>query len=226
MAQTETRTPTVLHDLIRRSGRWSLPDWAFLPLAALVATGLIVLALNVRPGTVEPVITESSFVMEGEALGQLIPGPGTRFELTFGPAGEPIARLSSTASFESAGLLSAGVGAALPAEWEANAIGRVVRFEVEAQAGPDSTIDAIRLGYFTVGHGDSERTLRAVTDSWSTLGICYQVAASAQPNGVEWLGIWPGDAGDGAPVLLRSIRLTLEPEGESLAQCEARLAGG
>ena len=226
MAQTETRSPTVLLDLIHRSGRWSLPDWAFLPLAALVTTGLIALALNIRPGTVEPVITGDTFVMEGEALGELIPGPGTRFDLTFGPAGEPIARLSATASFASSGLLSAGVGAALPAEWEANAIGRIVRFEVEAQAAPDSSIDAIRLGYFTVGHGDSERTLRALGDSWSTLGICYQVAATAQPNGAEWLGIWPGDAGDGEPVLVRSIRLTLEPEGETLAQCEARLSDG
>ncbi len=226
MAQTETPSPTVLLDLIRRSGRWSLPDWAFLPLAVLVTTGLIALALNIRPGTVEPVITDGTFVMEGEALGELIPGPGTRFELTFGPTGEPIARLSATAAFASSGLLSAGVGAALPAEWEANAIGRIVRFEVEAQAASDSSIDAIRLGYFTVGHGDSERTLRALGDSWSTLGICYQVAATAQPNGAEWLGIWPGDAGDGEPVLVRSIRLTLEPEGETLAQCEARLADG
>ena len=226
MAQTETQSPSFFRDLVRRSGRWSLPDWVFLPLSVFATAGLIILALNIRPGTVEPLITGDQFVMEGEALGQLIPGPGTRFELTFGPAGEPIARLSATASFESAGLLSAGVGAALPAEWEANAIGRIVRFEVEAQAPADSRIEAIRLGYFTVGHGDSERTLRPVTDSWSTLGICYQVSASAQPNGVEWLGIWPGDAGDGQPVLLRSIRLTLEPEGESLAQCEARLASG
>ena len=224
MAQTDIEPPSFFRDFVRRAGRWSPPDWVFLPLSALVAAGLIVLALNVRPGTVEPEITASSFVMEGEALGQLIPGPGTRFELTFSPVGEPLARLSATASFEAAGLLSAGVGAALPAEWEANAIGRVVRFEVEAQAAPDSRVEQIRLGYFTVGHGDSERTLRPVTESWSTTWICYQVSAAAQPNGAEWLGIWPGDAGNGQAVLVRSVRLTLEPEGETVAQCEARLA--
>lgn len=224
MAQTETPTPNPFSDLLRRSGRWSPPDWVFLPVAALGAAGLIILALNIRPGTVEPVITGESFVMEGEALAQLIPGPGTRFELSFGPAGEPIARLSATASYEAAGLLSAGVGAALPAEWEVNAIGRIVRFEVEAQAAPDSRLEQIRLGYFTVGHGDSERTLRPVGSAWSTVGICYQVSPSAQPNGAEWLGIWPGDAGDGQAVLVRSIRLNLEPEGETLAQCEARLS--
>jgi len=223
MAQIDTSSPNWLAALVRRSGRWSPPDWVFLPASALVTAGLIVLAFNLRPGTVEPEISDSQFIMEAEALAQLIPGPGTRFELTYGPAGEPLARLSATASFEAAGLLSAGVGAALPAEWETNAIGRIVRFEVEAQSAQDSDVDQIRLGYFTVGHGDSERTLRPVSRGWSTTGICYQVSPSAQPNGAEWLGIWPGDAGDGQGVLVRSIRLTLEPEGETLAQCEARL---
>ena len=224
MAQTVSSIANLFADFVRRSGRWSPPDWVFLPAAGLVTIGLVVLALNIRPGTVEPEVTASTFVMEGEALGQLIPGPGTRFELTFTPAGEVMARLSTTASFEAAGLMSAGVGAALPADWEANAIGRIVRFEVEAQAAQDSRIEQIRLGYFTVGHGDSERTLRPVARSWSTLGICYPVSPDAQPNGTEWLGIWPGDAGDGEAVLVRSIRLTLEPEGETLEQCQARLA--
>lgn len=224
MAQTDSPSTNPLLDLVRRSGRWSPPDWVFLPAAALVTAGLVALALNLRPGTVEPEVTATSFVMEGEALGQLIPGPGTRLELTFSPTGDVMARMSSTASFESAGLMSAGVGAALPAEWEANAIGRIVRFEVDAQAAQDSRIEQIRLGYFTVGHGDSERTLRPVASSWSTVGICYPVSPDAQPNGTEWLGIWPGDLGDGQAVLVRSIRLTLEPEGETLEQCQARLA--
>lgn len=190
----------------------------------LVMAGLIVLGLSTRPGAVDAVISDTEFVMQGEALAQLIPGPGTRFELTIGPAGEPLARLSATASFDAAGLLSAGVGAALPTEWEENAIGRIVRLEVEAQAASDSRIDQIRVGYFTVGYGDSERTLKPVGQSWSTVGICYQVAPTAQANGVEWLGIWPGDAGNGEAVLVRSIRLTLEPPGDAMAQCEARLS--
>lgn len=224
MAQTEFHLSQAFRDLVRRSGRWSPPDWVFLPASALVLAGLVALALNIRPGAVDAVVSDTQFIMEGEALGQLIPGPGTRFELTIGPAGEPLARLSATASFDAAGMLSAGVGAALPTEWEENAIGRIVRLEVEAQAAPDTRIDQIRLGYFTVGYGDSERTLTPVSPSWSTVGICYQVAPTAQANGVEWLGIWPGDAGDGEAVLVRSIRLTLEPQGDTMAQCEARLS--
>ncbi|WP_107712823.1 hypothetical protein [Oceanicaulis sp.] len=224
MAQTEFHLPHALRDLVRRSGRWSPPDWIFLPASMLVMAGLIVLGLSTRPGAVDAVISDTEFVMQGEALAQLIPGPGTRFELTIGPAGEPLARLSATASFDAAGLLSAGVGAALPTEWEENAIGRIVRLEVEAQAASDSRIDQIRVGYFTVGYGDSERTLKPVGQSWSTVGICYQVAPTAQANGVEWLGIWPGDAGNGEAVLVRSIRLTLEPPGDAMAQCEARLS--
>ncbi|WP_430430338.1 hypothetical protein [Oceanicaulis sp.] len=224
MAQTEFHLPQALRDLVRRSGRWSPPDWIFLPASALAMAGLIVLGLGTRPGAVDAVISDTEFVMQGEALAQLIPGPGTRFELTIGPSGEPLARLSATASFEAAGLLSAGVGAALPSEWEENAIGRIVRLEVEAQAPPDSRIDQIRVGYFTVGYGDSERTLKPVDEFWSTVGICYQVAPTAQANGVEWLGIWPGDAGNGEAVLVRSIRLTLEPPEDAMAQCEARLS--
>ena len=226
MAQTEFHLQQLLRDLVRRSGRWSPPDWVFLPVSALGVAALIALALNMRPGAVDAVVNDTQFIMEGEALAQLIPGPGTRFELTIGPSGEPLARLSATASFQAAGLLSAGVGAALPTEWEENAIGRIVRLEVEAQTAPDSRIEQIRMGYFTVGYGDSERTLKPVSQSWSTVGICYEVAPTAQANGVEWLGIWPGDAGDGDAVLVRSIRLTLEPQGDDMAQCEARLAAG
>jgi hypothetical protein len=174
----------------------------FLPASTLVMAGLIVLGLGTRPGAVDAVISDTEFVMQGEALAQLIPGPGTRFELTIGPSGEPLARLSATASFEAAGLLSAGVGAALPSEWEENAIGRIVRLEVEAQAAPESRIDQIRVGYFTVGYGDSERTLKPVSQFWSTVGICYQVAPTAQ---AEWCGMaghlagrfrqWRGRAG-------------------------------
>lgn len=208
---------------IRPLGRYSLPDWAFLPLAGLAGAGLIALAMGYRPGFQAPTYTETSFVMREAALGELIPGPGTRFELITEGVEAPIAQISAVASFDSAGLQSAGVGAALITDWETRVAGRMLRIEVEAKRGEGAEIDQIRVGYFTTGYGDSERTLVSLTEDWQTVGICFQVPDTAQPTGQESVGIWPGDDGNGEPVLVRQIEITIEPDQTSLETCQSHI---
>lgn len=207
----------------RPLGRYSLPDWAFLPLSALAGAGLIALAMSYRPEYQAPTYTQSQFIMREAALGELIPGPGTRVELVTVGQGDTVARLSAMASFESVGLLSAGVGAALSEVWEERVVGRMLRIEVEAMPAPASSVQQIRLGYFTTGFGDSARQLVTLQDDWDTVGICFQVSADARPNANESVGIWPGDAGTGEAVLVREIQITIEPEQTSQAQCESQI---
>lgn len=209
--------------IVRPWGRYSLPDWAFLPLAGLVGAGLIALAMSYRPDYQAPIYTDTSFVMRGTALGELIAGPGTRIELITEDTENPVARLSAVASFDAAGLQSAGVGAALIEDWEARVAGRMLRIEVEARRPEDSEIDQIRVGYFTTGYGDSERTLVALGEDWNTVGICFLVPEAAQPNGQESVGVWPGDQGNGEPVFVREIRITIEPEPTSLETCQSQI---
>ena len=109
-------------------GRFSPPDWAFMPGAALVFAGLVALAMIYEPAGEDPVVTETEYVMAGPALAQLVPGPGTGFQLVT-TGGTPLARLTATASLEAAGAMSAGVAAVIPVEFEARVPGRVLRVE-------------------------------------------------------------------------------------------------
>ena len=61
-------------------GRFSPPDWLFMPGAALLAAGLVALAMALEPSGEDPVVTETEFIMAGPALAQLVPGPGTGFQ--------------------------------------------------------------------------------------------------------------------------------------------------
>lgn len=215
---------------LRLARRWALtlispPDWAFLPFATAATAGLVVLALNHRPSVPEPVFDGDRFTVTGAALGQLIPGPGTHVELVSGGAA-PLARIWATASFEAAGLMSAGVGAALPELWEARVAGRVVRVEYDIQAPPGSNVSQVRVSYHTVRHGDSDRVLVDVGPSWQTVGVCYAVSPSAVPDGLDLAGLWPGDQGGGDPVLVRELRLFIEPEGTSVETCLNRIGDG
>jgi hypothetical protein len=215
---------------LRLARRWALtlispPDWVFVPVAAAATAGLVALALNLRPDVPEPVMDGDRFIMTGEALAQMIPGPGTHMELVAGPT-EPLARLRATASFEAAGRLSAGVGVALPEAWEARVPGRTVRVEYDIQAPPGSTVTQARVAYYTVGHGDSPRALVEIGPTWQTVGTCYAVRASAVPNGQDIAGIWPDERGGGDPVLVRALRLFVEPEGTTVEACLDRIGGG
>jgi hypothetical protein len=210
-----------LKSILAPLGRYSLPDLVFVPLVVLVCGGLIFAGLSWRPLGPEPTITETRFTMTGRALAQMIPGPGTTIQLlpTYGE--QPVVRLGATASFEAAGNMSAGVGAVIPFEFEARVATRMVRIEAEIQSSPEGGVDAAKLGYFTIGHGDSGWRDIAVTDEWETVGFCFQTRPTAVANNDEAVGIWPDIGGTGRSLLLREIRVTIMPEGESLQSCEA-----
>lgn len=209
--------------LLDRLGRLSAPDFVFLPAYTIVIIALVWFALSWRPMGAEPVVDERGFTMAGQALSQLIPGPGTasQFIVDFGE--QPVARLSAEASIEAAGTLSAGVGAVLSAEFEERVIGRMLRIEVEMRAGPDFPSEGARLGYFTIGHGDSGWRPIEVTDAWSVQGFCFQVSADAVANNNEAVGIWPDVTGAGGSVIVREIRAIIEPEGQTREACEAQI---
>lgn len=209
--------------IVRPWGRYSLPDWAFLPLAGLVGAGLIALAMSYRPDFQAPTYTETGFVMREAALGELIPGPGTRIELVTQGTDGPVARLSAIASFESAGMQSAGVGAALSEDWERRVSGQMLRVEAIVKPDTGSTVEQVRIGYFTTGYGDSGRTLVSLDNDWTTVGICFPVSDLAEANGQESVGIWPGDQGNGEAVLVQEIRITIEPALTSLETCQSRI---
>jgi len=203
--------------------RFSLPDLVFIPVVGVVIVALIYAAMSWRPLGPEPVITQTEFTMSGRALAQMIPGPGTTIQLITSYGDRPVVRLGATASFEAAGAMSAGVGAAISPEFEARAATRMVRVEAELRTAPDLGTEAAKIGYFTIGYGDSGWRDIVVTDRWETVGFCFQTGATAEANNNEAVGIWPDADGAGRALLLREIRVIIEPETETLESCEAKI---
>jgi hypothetical protein len=195
-----------------------------MPGAALLAAGLIALAMALEPTGEDPVVTETEFIMAGPALAQLLPGPGTGFQLLTA-SGTPMARLTATASLEAAGRLSAGVAGVIPPEFEARVLGRLLKVEVSLRAAPDSSITEARLAYFTVGDGDSGWRAVPVGSEFRAVGFCYQVNPDAPLNEVEFIGVWPDIEGGSRALLVRELRVTIQPDGVTAGQCQASFTG-
>ena len=187
----------------------SLSDRFFLPLAVLAFAGLIALALQYRPVGQDPVVTETSFVMEGSALAQLIPGPGT--EVVFDPAaaGGPVARASATSTIEAAGTLSAGVGAVIPPEFEARLPGRSIIVEVTLN-NADAELTETGMGYFTVGSGDTGWRMREIRAQGGVLTLRHDIPADAPLGNNDWVGLWPDPDGAGRSIAVRRIEVRLD----------------
>lgn len=208
-----------------RIARASPPDWLFFSGVLAIAAGLVWLALSYRPGGTEAEVNESGFFLRGVALSQFIPGPSTRYSLQPGPSG-PVAHMTALASLEAAGHLSAGIGAVIPPEMEERVPGRMLRIEAEVSAVPDSELEEIALGYFTIGYGDSGWQRVAIGPIFDTVGFCFQVPQNAEANDDEAVGIWPDPEGRGRHAIVRAVRVIIEPEGTSQAACQARIGLG
>jgi hypothetical protein len=191
--------------------RFSLPDSLFWPLAAAVAWALVWGAMQYRPTGQDAVVTADAFIMEGAALDQLIPGPGTRTLFDPAASGGPVARLTATASREAAGHLSAGVGAVVPPEFEAAVVGRDIEVRVEMRA-PDPDLTHAHIGYFVVGDADTGWRRVEVDTVFRTLTLRHHIPAGTPLGGLDWVGIWPDEDGSGRPLLVRRIEVRILPE--------------
>ncbi len=216
----------MLQTVTRRFGRLSPPDWIFMPLYALGVAGLIYLALSWRPAGAEAVVTETSYTLAGRALAQMVPGAGTTLQLLTSSEDDIVVRLSAEASFEVGRQNSPGIVAVLPAEFERRAIGQRVRVEFDVRRAPDNGSEEARISYFTVGHGASGWQPADIGEDWSTIGLCYQLRDTAVANDNELVGIWPDLRGGGRSLLLREVRVVIEPEGTGQGECQARIGAG
>ena len=190
----------------------SLSDRFFIPLAVLAAVAIVMAAMQYRPIGQDPIVTDTGFVMEGSALAQLIPGPGT--EVVFDPAapGGPVARAAATSSIEAAGALSAGVGAVIPPSLEARLPGRTIEVEI-ALTNADSELTEMAIGYFTVGSGDTGWRMRSINASGGVLTLRHEIPADAPLGNNDWVGLWPDPDGAGRAISVRRIELrTVEPD--------------
>ncbi|MCW5724836.1 MAG: hypothetical protein KIS81_07745 [Maricaulaceae bacterium] len=187
--------------------RLSLPDWAFYPVAALVLAGMIAFAMSGRAELQGVLVSETRLLAEGEALANLIPGPGTSVVYDFAE-GASLAR--SVATLEAAGHLSAGVGLLAPAVFERAVIGRRIRVSVEMRAA-DSSLTEARLGYFTTEGHDSGWRAFEISEDYAIYAFEHDISPLTQANNEEWVGVWPDAQGLGRGVYVRRLQVDILP---------------
>lgn len=192
--------------------RLHLPDWAFFPLAVALAAALIALAFQMRPGGDTALVSETGFSVQGEALADLVPGPGTSFRFDPNAPDGPAARLRSGASFELAGNLSAGVAAFAPAEFERRISGRRIQVEIEARTTGPNPPDTVKIAYFIVGWGGSGWQDVPIQPEYSTLVIEWEGAELPAGPYSEAIGIWPDIDGQNREILVRRMRVNILPD--------------
>lgn len=195
--------------------RLSPPDWAFTALAALAGAGLVALALGARPGGISPTTTETSFAVEGPALSELIAGPGTSARFVPDASGGPVARLSADSTFEAAGSMSAGVAAIPPPEFEDRVAGRRIRVTMEVRTAGSSGPESVRVGYFTIGYGDSGWREIEIGPEFQSISFEWDAPPEAQANQDEAVGIWPDPDGLSREIVLRRMRVDILPEDDA-----------
>lgn len=176
-------------------------DPVFYLVAAIGIAAMILIALSGVAETNGFSFDGRHLVIEDEALAGLVPGPGTISE--FAPT-ERSARITSNASFERAGTLSAGVGLLLPRAFEEDVIGRSVEVTIEMRALRDGH-DQAYMSYFTTDAVDSPRHVAQLDTDWQTYSFVFDVPSHVVANDQEWIGIWPDLDGLERPVLVRRI---------------------
>jgi len=197
-----------------RARPFSLPDWAFYPAALLVGGLLVAVAFSLRPRDAVPEVTETAVVLEGRALNEVIPGPGTRVDFIPRSDSGAVIRASADETVETGGRVFPGVGVALPADFEARAVGRRVRVEMEVRR-VDADLERVRIGYFTATAGASGWLPQPVTDRYTTIAFEYDVPEDASADGRERVGLWPDPEGEGRAVFVRRIEARLVSQAQA-----------
>ncbi len=187
-----------------------MKDRFFYPLFVLVIAGIVVLALwpgiNNPEGRPRDIITDG-YLLSGSKLTNLTAAPGTFVRYIDAQDGSPLlAVLSSNTPRELAGR-SAGVFGTLGPNYEAGFGGRKLEITITARAGRTDALEEFSAGYFTVGVGDSLWHNFVLTKDFADYTFVFKPKPPQGRPGNDFVGIWPGDAGNGHSMELKSIHV-------------------
>lgn len=188
----------------------SLPDWAFYPIAAALAAGMVAGALSFGETTQRSPeeIRAQGLVYEGETLAGVVTGNGLTADLL--TQGQDIFLQIDAERGPLDGIQSAGAFFALtPGELDALE-GSRIRITVEARQAETQPAEGVRVAFFIPGIGQ---------DSWQRYALDGDFRAiefDVSPATCNWdygyIGIWPDWDYEHNTIEVRSVRLTaLEP---------------
>jgi hypothetical protein len=186
---------------------YSLPDWAFYPIAALLMGGMIALALSFGENEVrtDETIRAEGVVFEGGDLQGLVVGSG--LEVAFlNDTNDAFARIQAVRGpFD--GIHSAGAFFALPPGELAALEGHSVRLRYTLRSADENGAAQSRITFFSAGIGQESWQVQTLTGDFAE----YEIEVSP-PNcawGNAYLGLWPDWEAEANTVDLLRVELQI-----------------
>jgi hypothetical protein len=168
---------------------YSLPDWAFYPLAALVLAAMIVVALSFGEDSTRSTdaILADGVIYEGDALQGLVTGNGLEVS-TLVDDTHTFARIEATRG-PLDGIQSAGAFFALSPNETQALQGHAVRIVYTLRSAPENGAANTRLSFFVAGIGQDSWQVQPLTSEFSEHTI--DIAPPSCDWGNGYIGIWP-----------------------------------
>ncbi len=186
-----------------------MKDKVFYPIFILVIMGIIALALLPSKGyaVLSPQqIIKTGYVLQGSDLHKLTAAPATIVQIVDRQGEEGIIAILSSNIPRKMATPSAGVFGTLGSNYEQAFGGRKIEITITARRARKDPLDKFKAGYFTSGAGDSGWREFVLEDEYKDFSFSFSPKPPSTP-GNDYIGIWPGDAGDGARMELKSIRI-------------------
>ncbi len=185
---------------------YSLPDWAFYPLAALAAAGMVGGALSYGDNSLrsrEEILTDG-IVFQGDSLNAITLGNGLSAQI-LGDGDEIFARISAVRGpFE--GIQSAGAFFTLsPAELDAIE-GRRVRVRFTVRSASEHGAAGVRLNLFIPGVGQDAGRHQELGSEFESFTLEINPPTCSWDFG--YIGLWPDWNAERNTIDLERVELT------------------
>ncbi len=188
----------------------SLPDWAFYPLASLIAGGMIAGALSFGDVThrAPEEIRAEGLAYEGDSLNAITTGNGLTAELL--TEGDTTFLRVSAVRGPLDGIQSAGAFFTLSPDELSALEGHRVRFTFRVRQAAPAPADGVRFNFFVPNVGQDSWQRHTVSDEYG------EIIFDLSPQSCDWahgyIGIWPDWDNDRNAVDIARVTLTaLEP---------------
>lgn len=189
---------------------FSLPDWAFYPIAAAACAAMIGGALSLGESTYRTPeeIRSEGLIFEGDSLNGITTGNGLSVEFLAEGDTQFLRIQAERGPLD--GLQSAGAFFALTPEELTALAGHRVRITVRARSAGTQPAEGVRVNFFLPGVGQDSWRREVLSDAFTD--IVFDSAPSSCSWDYGYIGLWPDWSFEANRVDVSRVDLTaLEP---------------
>ena len=189
-----------------------LKDRYFYPLAITLIAVMIWFALSASKHdelTLEKIISDG-YITQGEDLKLLTASRGMSYAYLEKTEKDP-ERVILKTNVALKDAASAGIFASLGPEYESAFANRNLNITIRARQGRTNPLSHFYMGYFTADVGDSGWFRQSLTQDWQNYKIEFTPKTPVNGQGIDYLGVWPGEKGTSDTMEIQSMKIDVIP---------------